>query len=131
MELTTIRQESLNLASQLRGLSEQEDDRGQRVRIGELASELDQIAQDTESPIRIGILGGFSSGKTRLIECLMGAGGRLPVSVNPSTGNIVVLGFHAQEGLRETRFQSFVGDKPQLFVLVRSPNPFQTCLRPA
>ena len=107
MELTTIRQESLNLASQLRGLSEQEDDRGQRVRIGELASELDQIAQDTESPIRIGILGGFSSGKTRLIECLMGAGGRLPVSVNPSTGNIVVLGFHPQEGLRETQFQSF------------------------
>ena len=37
----------------------------------------------------------------------MGAGGRLPVSVNPSTGNIVVLGFHPQEGLRETQFQSF------------------------
>ena len=37
----------------------------------------------------------------------MGAGGRLPVSVNPSTGNIAVLGFHPEEGSRETQFQSF------------------------
>jgi hypothetical protein len=95
------------LASQLRGLTDREDDRARRVRIAELASEFDQIGQDTESPIRIGVLGGFSSGKTRLIECLMGAGGQLPVSVNPSTGNIVVLAFHPQEALRETRLQGF------------------------
>ena len=73
--------------------------KGQRVRITELASELDQISQETESPIRIGILGGFSSGKTRLMECLIGAGGRLPVSVNPSTGNITILAFPFRTGL--------------------------------
>src|SRR5262249_9454486 len=47
------------------------------------------------------------SGKTRLIECLIGAGGRLPVSVNPSTGNIVVLGFQADPQLRATQFPRF------------------------
>ncbi len=107
MDLITIRQESLDLASQLRGLSEQADDQGQRVRITELASELDQISQETESPIRIGILGGFSSGKTRLMECLIGAGGRLPVSVNPSTGNITILTFQSEQNSRETQLQGF------------------------
>jgi hypothetical protein len=107
MELTQIGQECLSLASQVRGLLDREDNEGQRARIADLVVELEQLGQDTESPIRIGVLGGFSSGKTRLMECLMGAGGRLPVSVNPSTGNITVLAFHVDDRLRETRFQGF------------------------
>src|SRR5262245_2877998 len=107
MELTQIRQECLDLASQLRGLSDREDEEGLRARIADLAGELDRIAGDTESPIRISILGAFSSGKTRLIESLIGAGGRLPVSVNPSTGNIAILSFHSDPALRETQFRKF------------------------
>ena len=97
MELTQIGRHVWTWHPSSGGCSEQEDDEGQRVRIADLVGELDQIGRETESPIRIGVLGGFSSGKTRLMECLIGAGGRLPVSVNPSTGNITVLAFHADQ----------------------------------
>src|SRR5262249_61192993 len=107
MELTQIGRECLDLASQVRGLLDREDDEGRRGRITDLVVELEQVGRDTESPIRIGVLGGFSSGKTRLMECLMGAGGRLPVSVNPSTGNITVLAFRVDDRLRETGFHGF------------------------
>lgn len=47
------------------------------------------VIQDFAKPLRVGIVGAFSSGKTRLIEALLGCTGSLNVSEIPSTGNIV------------------------------------------
>jgi len=48
-----------------------------------------QVLQDFDQPLRVGIVGAFSSGKTRLVEALLGCTGFLNVGEVPSTGNIV------------------------------------------
>ncbi|MFM9960723.1 MAG: hypothetical protein ACKV2Q_05805 [Planctomycetaceae bacterium] len=56
--------------------------------------ELHRLENDTIKPARLGIVGRFSAGKTRLLEAWLGCGGMLPVAENPTTGNIVE--FHLQ-----------------------------------
>lgn len=62
-----------------------------------LTKELSELAQkvvdDSSSPVKIGVVGEFSAGKTLLLGALVGYGDLLPVSETPTTGNVTALRF--------------------------------------
>jgi hypothetical protein len=66
-----------------------------------------QVLRESSGPVRLGILGEFSAGKTRLIEALLGFGGGLPVAEKPSTGNAVEFHCKMVPGLKATQFGQF------------------------
>jgi hypothetical protein len=73
-------------------------------RIGRLAAETEKTAH---SPVRIGIVGEFSAGKTLLLGSLIGYADGLPVSELPTTGNVTALHFQVQEDLQTTQLGPF------------------------
>ncbi|MHC0067038.1 dynamin family protein [Nostoc sp. UIC 10890] len=60
------------------------------------------------SPVKIAIMGEFSSGKTLLIGSLIGYADALPISEIPTTGNVTAIHLHQQEGFKTTEFDDFI-----------------------
>ncbi|BAY32813.1 hypothetical protein NIES2107_47070 [Nostoc carneum NIES-2107] len=59
------------------------------------------------SPVKIGVMGEFSSGKTLLLGSLIGYADALPVSENPTTGNVTAIHIIPQEGFATTQLSNF------------------------
>jgi Dynamin family len=59
------------------------------------------------SPVKIGVMGEFSSGKTLLLGCLIGYADALPVSENPTTGNVTAIHLIPQEGFQTTKVDKY------------------------
>ncbi|WP_445637834.1 proteasome protein [Nostoc sp. DSM 114161] len=59
------------------------------------------------SPVKIGVMGEFSSGKTLLLGSLIGYADALPVSENPTTGNVTALHIIPQDGFATTQLSNF------------------------
>lgn len=70
--------------------------------------DLQRLQSEQSKPARLCLTGRFSSGKTTVAAMLLGAGGKLPVAENPTTGNIVEFTLHrADEDLPETRLRNW------------------------
>ncbi len=59
------------------------------------------------SPVKIGVMGEFSSGKTLLLGSLIGYADALPVSENPTTGNVTALHIIPQDDFTTTQLSNF------------------------
>ncbi|MDZ8187811.1 MAG: proteasome protein [Nostoc sp. ChiSLP02] len=59
------------------------------------------------SPVKIGVMGEFSSGKTLLLGSLIGYADALPVSENPTTGNVTALHIIPQDDFATTQLSNF------------------------
>ncbi|KAB8334066.1 dynamin family protein [Scytonema tolypothrichoides VB-61278] len=72
---------------------------------------LQQSAQRTvqlaSSPVKIGIMGEFSSGKTLLLGSLIGYADALPVSETPTTGNVTAIHLVQQSEFQTTKLGKF------------------------
>lgn len=79
--------------------------------INESLHNIQQYAQKTldiaSSPVKIGIMGEFSSGKTLLLGSLIGYADALPVSETPTTGNVTAIHLRQQSDLQTTRVGQF------------------------
>ncbi len=58
-------------------------------------------------PVKIGIMGEFSSGKTLLIGSVIGYADALPVSARPTTGNVTAIHLLQHEQLQTTTTEQF------------------------
>lgn len=72
----------------------------QARRLGAAAAE---VVRQSTSPVKVGILGEFSSGKTLLIGGLVGSADILPIDQVPTTGNVTQLRFTQHDRLEDTR----------------------------
>jgi Dynamin family len=61
----------------------------------------------SSSPVKIGIMGEFSSGKTLLLGSLIGYADALPVSETPTTGNVTAIHLVQQHSLQTTKVGQF------------------------
>jgi GTPase SAR1 family protein len=59
------------------------------------------------SPVKIGVMGEFSSGKTLLLGSLIGYADALPVSENPTTGNVTAIHIQPQNGFATTQVDNY------------------------
>lgn len=59
------------------------------------------------SPVKIGIMGEFSSGKTLLVGSLIGYADALPVSETPTTGNVTAIRLIQQSEFKTTEVSQF------------------------
>ncbi len=59
------------------------------------------------SPVKIGVMGEFSSGKTLLLGSLIGYADALPISENPTTGNVTAIHLKPQENFATTQVGNF------------------------
>ncbi|WP_392533147.1 proteasome protein [Nostoc sp. C117] len=59
------------------------------------------------SPVKIGVMGEFSSGKTLLLGSLIGYADALPVSENPTTGNVTAIHIIPQDDFSTTQLSNF------------------------
>ncbi|ARV57420.1 dynamin family protein [Nostocales cyanobacterium HT-58-2] len=79
--------------------------------IHESIQRLQQAAQRTvqlaSSPVKIGIMGEFSSGKTLLLGSLIGYADALPISETPTTGNVTAIHLVQQPGFQTTKLSKF------------------------
>lgn len=62
------------------------------------------------SPVKIGVMGEFSSGKTLLLGSLIGYADALPVSENPTTGNVTAIHIIPQDDFATTQLSNFTVD---------------------
>jgi hypothetical protein len=82
----------------------------QRDELTEFAGE---IIREIDAPLRIGFVGEFSAGKSLLLGVLVGVPDLLPVSSEPTTGNVTELRFtraeddHARTGIRQVHVRFF------------------------
>ena len=74
--------------------------------IKSLLKSSNNLLEDLKKPIKIGIMGEFSSGKTTLIGSLIGNVGSLPYSPEPSTGNITSILIQQVEKEDQTKLKS-------------------------
>lgn len=74
------------------------------VRLREAAEKTVELAT---SPVKIGVMGEFSSGKTLLLGSLIGYADALPVSENPTTGNITAIHIIPQDDFATTQVGNF------------------------
>ncbi|WP_231866925.1 dynamin family protein, partial [Anabaena sp. 4-3] len=74
------------------------------LRLREAAEKTVELAT---SPVKIGVMGEFSSGKTLLLGSLIGYGDALPISENPTTGNVTAIHLIPQEGFSTTQVGNF------------------------
>lgn len=65
------------------------------------------VAENALAPVKIGILGEFSAGKTLLIGSLIGYADGLPISELPTTGNVTALNLGVSEELCATQFGDY------------------------
>ena len=59
------------------------------------------------SPVKIGVMGEFSSGKTLLLGSLIGYADALPISENPTTGNVTAIHLIPHPGFTTTHVGNF------------------------
>ncbi|MTJ54670.1 proteasome protein [Anabaena sp. UHCC 0253] len=59
------------------------------------------------SPVKIGVMGEFSSGKSLLLGSLIGYADALPVSENPTTGNVTAIHIKPQDGFVTTQVDNY------------------------
>jgi len=59
------------------------------------------------SSVKIGVMGEFSSGKTLLLGSLIGYADALPISENPTTGNVTAIHLKPQEDFKTTEVGNF------------------------
>ncbi len=59
------------------------------------------------SPVKIGVMGEFSSGKSLLLGSLIGYADALPVSENPTTGNVTAIHIKSQDGFVTTLIDNY------------------------
>ena len=106
-----------------------------RWKLQKSAEQMEEIAQ--EPGIKIGFIGKFSSGKTSLINSLLGT--HFPVDINPTTKTICIIEpckditnnkyYEEKQGLKrvEIDFDRFIdlcgGDKPGIVVAQVPPSP--------
>ncbi|MBD2183945.1 dynamin family protein [Aerosakkonema funiforme] len=74
------------------------------TRLGEAAK---KTVDRATSPVKIGVMGEFNAGKTLLLGSLIGYGDALPVSANPTTGNVTAIHLIQQEGFQTTQVEEF------------------------
>ncbi|YAF97845.1 MAG: proteasome protein [Nodularia sp. CChRGM 3473] len=74
------------------------------VRLREAAEKTVELAT---SPVKIGVMGEFSSGKTLLLGSLMGYADALPISENPTTGNVTAIHIVPQDSFLTTQISNF------------------------
>lgn len=72
-----------------------------------LRSAADKVVKLATSPVKIGVMGEFSSGKTLLLGSLIGYADALPISENPTTGNVTAIHLKQQEDFATTQVGSF------------------------
>ncbi len=79
--------------------------------LDECLARLREAAQKTvelaTSPVKIGVMGEFSSGKTLLLGSLIGYADALPVSENPTTGNVTAIHIIPQDTFATTQVSNF------------------------
>ncbi|WP_341524559.1 proteasome protein [Nostoc sp. UHCC 0302] len=73
------------------------------ARLREAAEKTVELAT---SPVKIGVMGEFSSGKTLLLGSLIGYADALPVSENPTTGNVTAIHIIPQDGFMTTQISN-------------------------
>ena len=61
------------------------------------------VEQNALAPVKIGVVGEFSAGKTLLLGSLIGYADALPVSELPTTGNVTALNFTLVDELATTQ----------------------------
>lgn len=71
--------------------------------IADLKSAAQKTVNRASLGVKIGILGEFSSGKTYLLSSLVGYGDFLPISENPTTGNVTAIHITQQSNLQTTK----------------------------
>jgi len=76
-----------------------------RVRQSQQAAE--KIIERASSPVKIGIMGEFSSGKSLLLGSLLGYADALPISETPTTGNVTAIHLVQQPELQTTKVDQF------------------------
>lgn len=74
------------------------------LRLREAAEKTVELAT---SPVKIGIMGEFSSGKSLLLGSLIGYADALPVSENPTTGNVTAIHIKPQDGFATTQVDDY------------------------
>ncbi len=89
------------------------------IQLGKAAQKTVELAT---SPVKIGVMGEFSAGKTLLLGSLIGYADALPVSENPTTGNVTAIHLIPQDGFQTTRIDNFT-------VEYLSHQEVQECLR--
>ncbi|NJR14645.1 MAG: dynamin family protein [Calothrix sp. CSU_2_0] len=76
--------------------------------IQNLCSHAQKTVEIASSPVKIGIMGEFSSGKTLLLGSLIGYADALPVSETPTTGNVTAIHLVQQSDLQTTKVGHFI-----------------------
>ncbi|HLP89046.1 MAG TPA: dynamin family protein [Nostocaceae cyanobacterium] len=74
------------------------------IRLREAAEKTVELAT---SPVKIGVMGEFSSGKTLLLGSLIGYADALPISENPATGNVTAIHLRPQDGFQTTHISDY------------------------
>jgi GTPase SAR1 family protein len=74
------------------------------LRLREAAEKTVELAT---SPVKIGVMGEFSSGKSLLLGSLIGYADALPVSENPTTGNITAIHVKSQDSFTTTQVENY------------------------
>jgi hypothetical protein len=95
MNLRTIQAEADALAKRLAGLRDQCKAVGPRAdrlvdSLKVVITDTDKLVKEARQPSRIGLVGAFTAGKTRVVETLLGLAGRFGnlVDEKPTSGNI-------------------------------------------
>jgi hypothetical protein len=107
-------QQLRSYAAEVSGFSEAADiPTGLLTQRDELKAFADEIIREIDAPLRIGFVGEFSAGKSLLLGVLVGQPGLLPVSSEPTTGNVTELRFiragsdQDRTGIRHVRVRFF------------------------
>lgn len=66
-----------------------------------------KTVERASSAVKIGVMGEFNSGKTLLLGSLIGYADALPISENPTTGNVTAIRLVQQQGLHKTKVNNF------------------------
>jgi hypothetical protein len=74
------------------------------LRLREAAQKTVELAN---SPVKIGVMGEFSSGKSLLLGSLIGYADALPVSENPTTGNVTAIHIKTQDDFATTQVNNY------------------------
>jgi hypothetical protein len=74
------------------------------LRLREAAQKTVELAN---SPVKIGVMGEFSSGKSLLLGSLIGYADALPVSENPTTGNVTAIHIKPQDDFATTQASNY------------------------
>ncbi|RDH50611.1 dynamin family protein [Fischerella thermalis] len=75
--------------------------------IQRLKASAQRVVEIASSPVKIGVMGEFSSGKTLLIGSLIGYADALPVSEPPTTGNVTAIHLRQQPDLQTTQIGKY------------------------